>query len=736
MQAEAIYLDFNATTPVDPEVAEAMKPFLTGIFGNPSSSHAFGLEARKAVESARESVASLLNCTPGEIVFTSGGTESNNFAIKGIAERFQDKGRHLITSAIEHPAVLEVCSYLESKGFQVAYIPVNSSGIIDISELTEAIRKDTILITVMHANNETGTIQPVAEIAEIARSKGIIFHTDAAQSTGKIKVDIRQLGVDMLSLSGHKFYGPKGIGALYIRNGIMPARLIHGADHEGNRRAGTENVMEIAGLGKACEVAEKDLEKNYLRLKTTRDLLFTRLKSGLNNNVVQNGDPDNCLPNTLNLSFPGIDASLLLSAMPGIAASAGAACHSEKNFISHVLRAMGVPEENAISAVRFSTGKFTTTREIEHSAEIINRTVRELVSSSGEKTKIRVTPRIKLTEYTHGLGCACKAGPEFLARIIRDIPLSDDPRVLIDARNADDAAVYKINDETAIIQTVDFFTPMVDDPFDFGAIAASNALSDIYAMGGTPIFALNIAGFPVKRLAAEVLESIIKGAASVTSEAGIFILGGHTIDNTEPIFGMAVTGTASPGRIIPNSNARPGDVLIITKPIGTGIITTAIKKGLAGDQVAGNAISLMKQLNKIPSSVASGYPINACTDITGFGLAGHLTEMITASKVSAVIKYDHVPVMEGTFNLLRLGLIPGGTRRNREYYDDRIKWEPYINEDYRLVFCDAQTSGGLLFSVPEDAAKPFLNDLKKHGINHATIIGNITSESPSRIIFH
>jgi cysteine desulfurase len=735
LKEKPIYLDYNATTPIDPGVAETMRPFLTDYFGNPSSSHLYGFEARKAVESARISVASLINCAPDEIVFTSGGTESNNFAIKGIAEEFRKKGRHIITSAIEHPAVLEVCAYLENTGFRVTYIPVHPSGIIDISRLREAITDDTILVTIMHANNETGTIQPIADIAALARSKGIVFHTDAAQSVGKIKVDVRQLGVDLLSLAGHKLYGPKGIGALYIRSGMLPVKLIHGADHERNRRAGTENVMEIAGLGRACEIAERDIEKNYLHMKTTRDLLFDRINTEVQS-VLRNGDPVNCLPNTLNLSFPGIDAGLLLSSMPGIAASAGAACHSDKYVISHVLQAMGLSSEIAMGAVRFSTGKFTTHDEIERSADIITSAISEISSAPVEKHDKIITSGFKLTEFTHGLGCACKVGPEFLEKIIKQIPLTDDPRVIIDARTSDDAAVYKMSDDTALIQTVDFFTPVVDDPFDFGAIAASNALSDIYAMGGKPIFALNIAGFPAKRLPREVLESIMKGAVSIAAEAGIYILGGHTIENTEPIFGMAVTGIAHPEKILSNSNAQPGDVLILTKPIGTGIISTGIKKGQANDQIIRDAVTLMKQLNKTASEVASNYPVNACTDITGFGLVGHLTEMITASKVSAEINYDKVPVIPGTFDLLRLGLSPGGSKRNREYYDTRVIWKPYISEDYRLVFCDAQTSGGLLFSVPEKVSKPFLNDLKKNGVKHAVIIGIITPDSSCRIMFH
>jgi cysteine desulfurase NifS/selenium donor protein len=734
MQIKPIYLDYNATTPIDPEVAEVMKPFLTDCFGNPSSTHVYGFEARKAVESARIKVASFLNCAPDEIVFTSGGTESNNYAIKGIAEEFKNKGRHIITSAIEHPAVLEVCKYLEKNGFRVSYIPVFPSGIIDLKKLMEAIQGDTILITVMHANNETGTIQPIAEIAALARSRKIIFHTDAAQSAGKIKVDVRELGVDMLSLAGHKLYGPKGIGVLYIRSGIFPGKMIHGADHERNRRAGTENVLEIAGLGKACEIAGRDLEKNFAHMKTMRDMLFERI-SGEVISVIRNGDPVHCLPNTLNLSFPGTDAGLLLSSLPDIAASAGAACHSDKKIISHVLHAMDIPSENAMGAVRFSTGRFNTENEINKCAEMIIRVVAEISSSSVSMASTNDISKIRLTEYTHGLGCACKIGPEFLAKILKNIPVIKDPRVLIDTKNSDDAAVYKIDDHTALIQTVDFFTPVVDDPFDFGAIAASNALSDIYAMGGKPVFALNIVGFPVKRLPQKVLESILDGAGSIIREAGIHILGGHTIENSEPIFGMSVTGVAHPEKILSNSNAQHGDVLILTKPLGTGIISTGIKKGQADEKIISNAIKVMKQLNMKASEIAAGYPVNACTDITGFGLAGHLSEMINASKVTAIIYSDRVPVIPGTHELLRLGLVPGGTRNNMEYYNKFIEWGHNINEDLRLILCDAQTSGGLLFSVPEKYSQVFLDDLEKNKMKHAGIIGIITHDSPGRIIF-
>ena len=309
-----IYLDYNATTPLDPSVVESMKPALSYLFGNPSSSHLPGIEARKLVEKARTQVAGLLNCRPEEIVFTSGGTESNNHAIKGIAYASASNGKHIITSSIEHPATLEVCKYLQQKGYNISYISVDSGGIINLDELESAIRKDTILITVMHANNEIGAIQPIPEISKLARKHKIPFHTDAAQSAGKIPVDVQQLGVDLLSLAGHKIYGPKGIGALYIRSGLTIEKLIHGADHEQNRRAGTENVPQIIGLGEACKIAKRDLEINRKAMQLTRDALFDSIRQSIPE-VQWNGDPENCLPNTLSLSFPGVDAQMILSGM-------------------------------------------------------------------------------------------------------------------------------------------------------------------------------------------------------------------------------------------------------------------------------------------------------------------------------------------------------------------------------------------------------------------------------------
>ena len=272
-----IYLDYNATTPIDPEVAAAMLPYIREHFGNPSSTHAYGIEARKGVDKARGQVAALLNCSPAEVLFTSGGTESNNHAIKGAARAHRSKGNHIITSAFEHPAVTEVCEYLAADGFDITYVPVDAHGIIDLEALEKAITERTILVSVMHANNEVGTIQPIGEIARLARKRGILVHTDAAQSVGKIPVDAAELGVDLLTVAGHKLYAPKGVGALYCRDGVQLEKFMHGAGHETGRRAGTENVIGVAGLGAACEAAKRDLAANVDRMKRTRD----RLQEGL-----------------------------------------------------------------------------------------------------------------------------------------------------------------------------------------------------------------------------------------------------------------------------------------------------------------------------------------------------------------------------------------------------------------------------------------------------------------------
>jgi cysteine desulfurase len=366
-----IYLDFNATTPLDTEVIEAIKPFMDQEFGNPSSTHWFGIAPKRAIEKARIQVAEILNCEPNEIIFTSGGTESNNHAIIGASQSLRHKGNHIITSEIEHPAVSNVCSYLESYGFSVTRVAVDKDCLVSSSDIKKAITPQTILITIMHANNEVGTIEPIEEIADIAKEQGIILHTDAAQSVGKIATNVKSLGVDMLSVAGHKLYAPKGIGALYIRKGICPNIFMHGAGQEMGKRAGTENVPGIVGLGKACEVAGRDFDINSCRMKKTRDALFQGLQKGWVG-FQRNGHPDKVLPNTLSVSFKGLEANRILEEIGlEIAASAGAACHSDLVEISHVLSAMGLSQHWAKGTIRFSTGKNTSDAAIETAVRVI-----------------------------------------------------------------------------------------------------------------------------------------------------------------------------------------------------------------------------------------------------------------------------------------------------------------------------------------------------------------------------
>lgn len=372
-----VYLDYNATTPIDPEVIDAMRPYLEEHFGNPSSSHWYGVQAKDAVEKARSQVADLLNCRHDEIIFTGSGTESNNCAIKGAVYANADRGNHLIISSIEHAAVTEVCRHLETRGFPLSYIPVDETGMINLSALEKTIMPETVLISVMHANNEVGTIEPVRDIATLARKKGIILHTDAAQSLGKTKTDVEELGVDLLSIAGHKLYAPKGIGALYIRHGIDLEKFMHGAGHERNMRAGTENVPYIVGLGAACEIAKRDLTKNTLHMKTMRDRLFDGLQEKLGD-IRLNGHPEKSIPNTLSVGFPNIDATFLLSEMTDVAASAGSACHAGSATASSVLGSMRVPQKYAMGTIRLSVGKMTTKDEIDRAIESICRAVERI----------------------------------------------------------------------------------------------------------------------------------------------------------------------------------------------------------------------------------------------------------------------------------------------------------------------------------------------------------------------
>ena len=376
---DGIYLDYNATTPIDPAVAEAMLPYVHGLFGNPSSGHSFGLAAREGVEHARQRVATMLGCSADDLIFTSGGTEANNHAIKGVIGAHRQRGNHIITSAVEHPAVTEVCSYLEGQGVWTTYLPVDEYGVVDPRHVEEAITPETVLITIMHANNEVGSIQPIAEIAEIAHRHGVLVHSDCAQSIGKVPVKVDDLGVDLLSVAGHKLYAPKGIGALYIRPGVQLEKFMHGASHEANRRAGTENIILMAGLGKACELIEQNLPDYARHMTAMRD----RLEQGIlasGHDARVNGHPTNRLPNTYSIGFRGREADGILAGLPTVAASAGAACHSDQVELSHVLEAMRVPMDYAMGTLRLTVGRYTTEEEIDRALAEITDVVANLSS--------------------------------------------------------------------------------------------------------------------------------------------------------------------------------------------------------------------------------------------------------------------------------------------------------------------------------------------------------------------
>ena len=382
----AVYLDYNATTPLDPEVAAAIQPGLTpglaGVFGNPSSSHEYGRRAHAAVEEARARVASLLGSLPEEVVFTGGGSEADNLAIKGVAEAYSERGKHIITSQIEHPAVLNTCRYLERHGYRVTYLPVDGYGLVSLADLERALTPETILVSIMHANNETGTLQPIAEVARLAHDRGVLAHTDASQSVGKVPTKVHDLGVDLLTVAGHKLYAPKGVGALYVREGTRLEPLVHGAGHEAGRRAGTENVPYMLALGAACQVAADTMEAYSPRMRELRDRLHRLLAEAVPG-LTLNGHPDQRLPNTLNVSFPGVDGEELLAATPEVAASTGSACHAGRTDPSAVLLAMGVPRERALGAVRLSLGKLTTAADVEVAADALARAWQRLAARQG-----------------------------------------------------------------------------------------------------------------------------------------------------------------------------------------------------------------------------------------------------------------------------------------------------------------------------------------------------------------
>jgi len=371
--APRIYLDFNASTPIAPEVADAMRGVLAEPFGNPSSEHWAGEPAKRAIEKARAQVAALLACRPKEIVFTSGGSESNNHALKGVFFAKETTKAHFITTQVEHPAVINPCRFLERLGATATYLPVDGFGRVDPDDVRRAITPETILISVMHANNEVGTIQPIPDIVRIAHEHDILFHTDAAQSVGKVAIRIDELGVDLLSVAGHKLYGPKGVGALFVREHVRLEPLIHGASHELGRRAGTENILLDVGLGAACATSQSWLGMESVR--QLRDLFWNLLHDTFGNQIALNGHPTERLPNTLNVSFIGRSGSEILARVENVAASTGSACHSGSLELSPVLKAMKIPPQIGMGAIRFSLGRTTTREEIEFTVALITKVV-------------------------------------------------------------------------------------------------------------------------------------------------------------------------------------------------------------------------------------------------------------------------------------------------------------------------------------------------------------------------
>lgn len=383
MRSEPVYLDANATTPLHRAAVKAMRPWVNEEFGNPSSSHAAGRRAAEAVNEARGQVAALLGVLPEEIVFTGGGSEANNLALKGLTWSRRGKGRHLVISSVEHPAVREPARFLERAGWAVTVLPVDGHGRVEPQEVADALRSDTLMVSIMHANNETGSLNPLAEISTPCRERGVSVHTDAAQSVGKVPVDPKALGVDLVTLAGHKLHGPKGVGALYVRGGLELEPLIHGAGHEGGRRAGTENVAGIVGLGAACRVARTEgLAAFAGAVRERRDRLHDLLAAALPG-LSLNGHPKERLPNTLNVSIPEVLGRKVLGACPEVAASTGSACHEDEDHPSPVLTAMGVPRERALGSVRLSLGLSTSDDDVEQAAAALAAAARRFTSFLG-----------------------------------------------------------------------------------------------------------------------------------------------------------------------------------------------------------------------------------------------------------------------------------------------------------------------------------------------------------------
>lgn len=763
-EKDVIYLDYNATTNIHEEVRKVMEPYLNIYFGNPSSSHKYGIQTKKAIFNARQQIAKMLNCSSNEIIITSGASESNNLADKGIINYYFHNNKNpekisVISSTIEHPSVIEIFPYLKSiykNNLELILIPCDSKGIIDLEVFKNKMQKNTKLISIMLANNETGCVQPIKEICEYAKkiNPECIVHTDASQALGKIPVDVKNLGVDLLTVAGHKIYGPKGIGALYIKNGVEKKmeKILHGASHENNMRAGTENVLEIVGLGQACELISRDLMKRMRQFLITRNIIYKKISEKIpkENFVLQGPEIDinidiaklsdeqlldlvkkeRRLTNTLYISFPGIEANLILDKLSDkIACSAGAACHSEGVNMSHVLQAMKVNPQVAMGTLRISTGVLTTEKEAEEGGKYIAEVVEQLMPKNKVednnllkyvKEDEEAINNCRLTKNTHGMGCGCKISPKLLQEVLSSLPtqksMLNDKNILVDNRSFDDASVYdltsynKENQELTLVSTLDFFTPICDNPYDFGSISCSNALSDIYAMGAKPINALSIVAFPVTLMPKIILKEILRGAQDKADEAGCPILGGHSIDDNEPKFGLSVNGLVDKKNIWKNNTVKEDDYIIMTKKLGTGIIMTSLKKDMVNkdEKCVKDAIENMKFLNKYHCELVinNNIKIDACTDITGFGLLGHLSECLSGEdnkNLYAEINYNKITFISEKINeLAEMGMSPGGAKSNLAYVEGKVIYDKNMTENEKLLINDPQTSGGLLMFMKEE----------------------------------
>ncbi|MBP1620183.1 MAG: selenium donor protein/cysteine desulfurase NifS,TIGR03402 [Acidobacteria bacterium] len=735
-----VYLDYNATTPVDPRVIEAMRPALASLFGNPSSGHRPGRAARAAVEEARERVAACLGAESDEIVFTSGGSESDNQAIHGVVAA--RGGGHVVVSAVEHPAVLEPARALAAEGrIRLTVVPVDRFGRVDPDEIERALAADTVLVSVMLANNEVGTLEPVAEIAARCRRRGVLVHTDAAQAVGKVPVDVGTLGVDLLTVAGHKLYAPKGIGALFVRRGVELAPLIRGAGHERGLRSGTENVASIVGLGVACSLAAAELAEERERLAALRDRLEAMLAEGFPA-LVRHGHPVERLPNTASVAFPGVDANLLLTRLADeVGASAGAACHTDAVHPSAVLLAMGVDAAMAMSTVRFSVGRFSTADEVERAARRVVEVARELAGDRATSSAAP-GPGVRLTRFTHGLGCACKLQPRLLEEVVRRLPRPQHAEILVGAfrRRLRVAAAgrHGAGPDTRLLHAGGRRATAVR--CDRRGQRALRRLRD----GRDPAVRPQHCWLPGRRAAG-------RGAARDPGRrAGgrrgsrrrrarrphrrghraEVRLGRHRHDRRRPALAQRRRGADQLWR---NAGAREGDLLVLTKPLGVGIWATAAKHDAADAAGWARACATMRRLNAAGAAALRPARPRAVTDVTGFGLLGHLHELLAASRCDGEVWLGAVPVLDGTRRLIALGEVPGGTRANLEHAAAFTSFAEGIVVDDRLLLADAQTSGGLLAAVPADAAGPLLERLHDGGDDGAAIVGRITGPGDGRV---